>query len=246
MRKMTSVLIDQCIISDGDILTGERRNGVIGYVRKEPPKENWKREQFECLPTISELAETGKIELFRYLELDFEDWKRVGSFPSNKLGKLFEPKKMKRVSAAIERSYFLQSSLETHLEKSRVMEFCRWLNTPNLEDKILRSKAADKLPEQMKCNITQLERYRVLCKNLSESQRIDAFHFWSAEIAGIDYFLTTDKKFVNAMRITNKVESSCSLVFPSELSNILNCGERSKFKYETGVFYGIAGNRLYV
>ena len=76
VQKMASVFIDQCIISDGDILTGERRNGVIGYVRKEPPKENWKREQFEYLPTISELAETGKIELFRYLELDFEDWKK--------------------------------------------------------------------------------------------------------------------------------------------------------------------------
>ncbi|VUD69012.1 hypothetical protein TDB9533_04375 [Thalassocella blandensis] len=68
----------------------------------------------------------------------------------------------------------------------------------------------------MKRNLENLDRHRSLRKNLSVKQYVDAFHFWRAEVSGIDYFLSPDKKFVNAMRQTKKVQLDCHSFFPSE------------------------------
>jgi len=243
---MARVFVDQNIVSYGDTLNGERRNGVIGYVRKAPPQEGKQREQFDCLPTISQLASIGEIKLGRYIELCFEDWSRAGSFPVNDLGNLFHPKTMTLVKPAIERSYFASSSSPFYLKNSALVDFCLWLNTPGLEKLLLGQEISCDFPETMKTNISELDRYRFLCKGLSPKQCVDAFHFWSAEVNEFDFFLTMDGKFRNAMTDTKKTISNCSIVFPSELLERLDITYRKDFEFEEGYFYGIGGNKLYV
>ena len=202
-----SVFIDQCILSDSDILVVEKRNNIIGYTRKPPPGKigDWKRNEFNCLPTISKLVKDKKLSLYRYIELEIEKWKSSGSFPANTLGRLFKISEMETVASAIDRSYFFQSSLGDHVKKDNVIDFCKWLNIPNLEKSILNSNLIEILPQNMLENIKNLQRYRELCNGISESQYIDAFHLWSAEVNGIDFFLTTDKKFVNVMKKTKRI-----------------------------------------
>ena len=197
-------------------------------------------------PTISKLSSTGHIHLTRYSELCFEDWKRSGSFPLNDLGNLFKPQNIEIVKPAIDRSFFFPDRLENYIKTSSIKDFCIWLNTPNLEHEILNSSIAGTLPPLTLKNISNLDRYRAFCLNLSPGQYIDAFHFWTAETHGVEYFLTMDKKFVNAMLLTKKIDSSCHLVFPSDLLDKLNISQRNDFDFEEGIFYGIGGNKLYL
>ncbi|MCQ2046826.1 Uncharacterised protein [Stutzerimonas stutzeri] len=243
---MVRVFIDQNIISHGVTLIGEKRQGVIGYVRKTPPPEPSPRKQFDCLPTISHLASIGSIKLGSYDELRFEELNRPRSFPYNLIGNLFHLKSLQFVKSAIDRSFFYAIPLQDYATTTALIEFCDWLTTPGLEKEILASEIIQDFPESMLENIKNLERYRFLSKSLSSEQKVDAFHYWTAETNNFDYFLTMDRKFRNAMTDSKKVVSHCRIVLPSELLEKLGISELIDFEFEEGVFYGIGGNKLYL
>jgi hypothetical protein len=52
---------------------------------------------------------------------------------------------------------------------------------------------------------------------VNENQLIDAFHVWSAESAGAEYFLTLDFKLIRCVRTHKRFPPSVKLVKPSEL-----------------------------
>lgn len=66
---LVSILIDQNVISHGDVLSNGKCNDILGYARKPVPK-GWQEEGFNCLPTISALAKSK--DLYRYFELNME------------------------------------------------------------------------------------------------------------------------------------------------------------------------------
>jgi hypothetical protein len=49
-------------------------------------------------------------------------------------------------------------------------------------------------------NIARLGEYLAICDAVGETRLGDAFHFWTALCNGVDYFLTTDAKFLGALR----------------------------------------------
>src|SRR5690606_26109104 len=115
--------------------------------------------------------------------------------PLNDMGNLFHPKNMELVKPAIERSFFHAARLQDYATTPALAYFCDWLTTPGLEKAILDSAIAKELPASMLTNISNLGRYRLLAKSLCSKQKIDAFHFWTAETNNYDYFLTMDRKF---------------------------------------------------
>jgi hypothetical protein len=239
---MVSVLIDQNIVSYGRIMDSVKIDGVIGYVRKKPKLDESLKLEIDCLPTISKLIRESKISAYRYTELDYEDWKSSGSGRGN-LGDLFPSLQMNTIEPAIERSYFFQSKLSKYTEKESVKDFCQWLNAKGARDSIYKIVNISTFPEKMRENIDNISRYQEICRRLQKiDQYIDAFHLWSGEIRNISYFLTVDKKFINAV---NKANSSCIPILPSEFIKIMNVDSNQPFEFAEDVFYGLGGQYLW-
>jgi len=250
------VLVDNCIISLSDTMQGAFKEQnlawgessqcirIAGYVRKKLPSKDqaWKRDQIECLPTIGKIAREQRIALYTYDEIIFEGWKRSGSFPSNHLGNIFSGVDFNHVDAAIERSYFFQSGFCEYLKKDEVINFCKWLLTPNIESLADKLAPTKRYPEPLLKNLRRVQRFRDLCSGLSEKQYPDAFHLWSAEINGMDLFLTTDGKFIRALTQTKKLGLPCMPLSPSQLLEQFGITEREPFEYEEGLFYDFFGN----
>lgn len=49
-------------------------------------------------------------------------------------------------------------------------------------------------------NLARLHEFVELCRAVGPTRLGDAFHLWTALCNGLDYFLTTDRKFLDALR----------------------------------------------
>ena len=248
------LLVDNCIFSlsetmqvcfkDFELKLGDavQCGRVVGYTRKPLPSqsEKWKRDEIECLPTIGRLARENTISLLKYSEIDFEGWRRLGSFPSNDFGNLFSGVVTEQLEAAVECSYFFQMDGVEHLTNHRLVDFCNWLLNLNDSQKLGMLAEKFKLPTSLIKSLEHVDRYRELCEGMPEKQYPDIFHLWSAEVNGIDFFLTIDKKFINSMARKN-LDLPCKPISPSALLNLLGVDVRDPFPYQEGVFYSLAG-----
>jgi len=255
MEDPITILFDNCINSLSDSLQGTIKSQevvwgdnvqevkIVGYERRPLPdaEQLWKRQQIVCLPTVGRIAKEGKIELYTYNELQHEAWKRPGSFPPNLLGNLFAGISFKRVDAAVERSFFSQMELSEYILKKQVIEFCNWLLNSKVEDLAGRQWAQERYPAFLLNNLRGVQRFRDLCNGLAEKQYPDAFHLWTAEVNEIEFFLTTDQKFIRVMTETKRLHLPCRPLSPSDLLDILEIHERDSFKYETNQFYNVFG-----
>lgn len=250
MAKRT-VLVDNCVHVLAEVVEpaskavtvpwGDRQEtvNVVG-VRGRRQQDGWKQGEIECLPTIVKLARENLLALYLYNEVHFESM--MGSrFPGVPFGDLFKGLHFEYVDAAVERSWFFQTPFDSYIEREMVIEFCKFLLTQKLEERLGASAFMGRLPPQQAKNLLRLDRFRVICRNLSEKQLPDALHLWTAEVNGIEFFLTTDKKFVNALTQSSKVELPCLPVFPSDLLTILGVEEREPMPYEPGRFYYLWG-----
>lgn len=249
------VFVDNCVISLSDTMEGAfkeqnlawgdsiQRIRIAGYIRKKLPSEDqaWKRDQIECLPTLGKRAQEQKIALYTYSEINFEGWKRSGSVFANRFGNVFSGVHFSHVDSAIERSYFFQSELSEYLKKDQVIDFCKWLLTPNIESIAAKLAPTKRYPEFLLQNLQKVQRFRELCEGLSEKQYPDAFHLWSAEVNKMDLFLTTDRKFIRALTETKKMDLPCTPLSPSQLLDQLGITEREPFKHKEGQFYNLLG-----
>lgn len=249
------VFLDNCIVSVSDTMQCVKERfplnrgdsvqwvEVVGYMRKPlpDPKDQWKRKEIECLPTIGRVAREGRIALFTYSELRSEGWKRSGSFPANTIGNIFSGVPINYVDAAVERSYFSQAESSEYLKTEHVIKYCKWLMTPGIE------KIADRLscnpvyPMQLLNNLRNAQRFRDLCRGLAEKQYPDALHLWTAEASGSSIFLTIDGKFIRAMTQSKKIDLPCKPAPPSELLNILKIKNKDPFEFDEDKFYDIFG-----
>lgn len=251
------VFLDNCIVSISDTVQGAQKSTkvswggkehtiqVSGFEGKPLPRDDevWKREQIECMPTIGRLARQNVIALSIYVEIQFEGWKRPRSFPATAIGNVFNGIEFEYVDAAVERSYFFQSSLDDYIDNQRMIDFCKWLLKINPDILIEKIMKARDFPDFLLINLRNVERFRELCKGLSEKQYPDAFHLWTAEVNGADCFLTIDKKFIRVMTETNKAKMPCPPLSPSQLLDELGIHERDPIEYVEGAFYDIFGRR---
>jgi hypothetical protein len=254
MPKPVSVLVDNCITSLSDIMVptgkedeiswvgGTKKYTISGYIRKSPRNENeqWLQRQIDALPTIARLARDGGISCHTYSELEYEAMLRPGSFPANIIGDLFENVEFSRVNAPITRSRFFSGD-ERFVQREAVIDFCKWLHDPKVESLADRTDFQRLLPEFELNNLRHVGRFRDICQGLSKKQFPDAFHLWTAEVSGLDYFLSTDKKFIQAITKLDKTDLPCKPISPEDLLSELGVTERDPFPYEEGQFYNLFG-----
>lgn len=196
---------------------------VLGTQRRTVnPNEKWKLEQVEAMPTIMRLARDGELQLSTYSELSHETEK--ASFPCWRgyIGDLMHNVQLQDVPAAIERSKLQQMDMKEYLEKGTFILFCKFLL--QLQDSILATKPRflSLFSELEKKNLHALDRFRAMCNSLQETHYPDAFHLWTAEVNNLDYFLTIDKKFINAMTMTSKALGRAKPIAPRDLATELS------------------------
>jgi predicted nucleic acid-binding protein len=253
--KGIKVFADNCILSASDTMQGVKKRqkinwggsvetvDILGYERKPLPDKSqaWKKEQIECLPTVGRIARQQLISLYTYVETRYEGWKRPGSFPSIGFGNVFEGVSLTHVEAAVERSYFFSMGLGEYIQKRSVVEFCEWLLSIDPDIFIEKVARLYELPVFLLKNLRNISRYRELCEGLSTKQYPDAFHLWTAEVNGAEYFLTIDGKFIRAMTVTKKLKLPCRPLSPAQLLDEMSILVRDPFKYAEGKFYNLLG-----
>ena len=199
---------------------------VHGFTRERlpGPNEAWLQEQIEALPTVTRLAREGAIRLFRYIEFELEGLKgKLGL--RGLIGDLLNDVPIDDVPAAIERSNFQQpSNFEKHADKERLIEFCELLLSPNFDpDQVCRLPL--RFTDFELENLRLLKRFREIRRALDRNHYPDAFHLWTAETNRLNYFLTTDKKFINLMTHTSKTQGPTRVISPADLLRELGVTE---------------------
>ncbi|SPF37883.1 conserved hypothetical protein [Candidatus Sulfotelmatobacter kueseliae] len=204
---------------------------IAAWQPKPLPHDPWLRQQVECLPTIVRMTHEGALVPYTYSELEFEEM-RASRGMANTFGDLFLDVEIKKCQAAVNRPRFRQNiDFDYYLKKEELLEFCDFLL--NLPEPLL-PRAREfwaKLPASEQTNLTQLGRFKSLCRHLARTHYPDAFHLWTAEANGLDFFLMIDKKFVNALRNCHELDFRCRAVSPEQLLNALGVTERDQYPY---------------
>lgn len=239
------ILVDNCVLSLGEIARGVLTKTEVPWGNRVETVEiaglmakprfgsdhKWKQDQLECLPTVARLAREGKLLLHKYVELEFEGWQRSQA-PASSTANLFYCIPFTRVPSAVERSRIQQMDFQSYLDEDAIVKFCKLLLDIK-EESLLSSKAlAELFTSYELANIANLRRFREMCVGLAEKQYRDALHLWTAEVAGLDYFLTVDRRFVRAMRESRKLELPCKPLSPAELLLALDVVDRDPLPLE--------------
>ena len=122
--------------------------------------------------------------------------------------------------------------------RKEVINFCRLLRkgTPQLFEGT--PEIWNRLPEKMRANLRNLSRFHELIDSLpADKHWPDALHLWTAETHGAEYFLTLDKRFINALTKTARIDLPTKLALPSELLDDLNVHVRDPLPVEDLEFY---------
>ncbi|MAB12472.1 MAG: hypothetical protein CMI59_01025 [Parvibaculum sp.] len=160
-------------------MTGE----VVGMKRRRV--DDWKSKQLSALPTIVHLVSDGKIQFFSYGELRNEAWNRPGSFPGEVMGNLLAGVQISEVPDAICRTRLFSSNFKE--TKAEMIDFCRWLLS--LNQRGVKKLGGLPFTDFEMENFRGLDRFREICKAVHSKHYPDAFHFWTAEVNGMDFFL---------------------------------------------------------
>jgi predicted nucleic acid-binding protein len=187
------------------------------------PPPGWLREQVLCLPTIASLAREGQLALYSCTEIGFEEASATMPF-RNQYGDIFAGLKIEELESAVERSYFYQTiDFSKHISGDYVAEFMRdSLLKVDVKKHVPLIRQHKDVPEFYLQNLEKVARFKELCKGLTTSDHLrDAFHLWTAEVHGLDYFLTADQGFINVMTQTKRIGLPTRPVCPTQLLEIV-------------------------
>lgn len=208
---------------------------VTGIQRIQPENEE-KRRNIELLPTLVKLVGEDKVKLFTYSELNFERL-RISSHYTGTKGDLFRGVPIENIPAAIDRSYFGSMTFSECISKESLIEYCKFLKTFEPTKYSNFAEFQSHFTEFQQANLRNLDRFREICKGLPDKQLPDALHLWTAETNNLDYFLTRDKKFINAMTETKKITLPTHPITLENLFKELNVTELDPLPIADYSFY---------
>lgn len=199
--------------------SGANARELIGIRRKLPlrPDHQWLQLQIEAMPTIARAARDGQLTLVDSMELSLEEIKGTYVGVSGIAGDLFRDVRWNHVPAAIERSKFQQMDMDSYTRKETVVAFCKSLLGLDYKAVAARPRFLQRFTDFEQENLRSLDRFRQICAALSENHYPDALHLWTAEVNGLDYFLTADRAFTNVMTKTSRISLTARPIAPVDL-----------------------------
>ena len=241
------VLVDNSVSSDAEVartmlasIPGQL-NPLLVLFAREQAQSAWHRSEIECLPTIAEKAREGLIELC-IDDVHWEEFARKQGSASNKSfgGNILERVKLIRLKSAINRHTLFQTDpIFAIRDKRQLLVFCDWLIVN--ADKFAGSTFVDSLPKDQADAFLDSKRFKRICQSLSRKHYDDAFQVWGGERLGVPYFLTTNRNFLNAIRLDAEVGLKCEPILPSELLGKLGLSPSVAMPFEYGRFYYLNG-----
>lgn len=143
-------------------------------LERKPAERAWLQAQIDAIPRIAAVAQGGSIELFTSPELDFELWEGPLDAMRRTALSLFQGVDLRRAPAPFTYSRLLVS----------------------YTDKPGDAKARRK--QFLFANLSH-PRLKQLSRELGSNKDADAFHILTAERAGLDVFLTDDRRLLNTV-----------------------------------------------
>ena len=186
----------------------------------------WIKNQVEALPTVMKQAREGKILIYNYIELEFEIMKGNWFELRGGKGDLFKDIKIELLPSAVERSKLYQMDMSEYLKKETLIKFCKFLLEVDFKEIEKRPLLLSKFTDFEKQNLKSLNRFKELCSSLDETHYPDALHLWTAEVNGLDFFLTSDRKFINVMTQTSLAQLKTKPICPVDLLDFMGIKER--------------------
>lgn len=158
--------------------------------------ERFRSEQLPFLATLCNLAKEEKLEFFTSHEILMEKVRQKGRCEGYFGINLFQDVPVKSVPCPIQRTIVFGISGGHGLTEKEQMEFFRSIKH---------------------------SRFLQIRKAVGEAHIDDAFHFWTAEAALLDAFLTLDRRFWRVVNQKKKIINSSVLVLtPKELCERLD------------------------
>jgi hypothetical protein len=147
--------------------------------------------EIDCIPKLAELTRLGRFEPYINTEVDFEiAWLDLGALINTELS-FFHGITLRKVPDPFPYGRIVASSHHT-------------------------VKELDELRQHIFATDFD-ERFNEIKQAAGGNKNADAFHILSAERAGLEYFVTVDKKLINSLRHQRRVQLSVKVVYPSEL-----------------------------
>lgn len=240
-QKPPKVLVDYCAMQHG-LLIGRAVEEVstamwggvkpvtLGVVRlqgrKLPPGAHWLRAEIKCLASVTAAMESGQLAAYTYSELIAERMMGRDGW-SGLRGDLWRNVSFLHVPPPLERSTWMGGlNLDQYSSREHQAEFCERLLQFEKNGVPKQFLEALDLDEFQLRNLRRLSELRDLCGVVGRSMWCDAFHLWTALCSDLDYFLTTDEKFLRVVRegCANPALQTPA-VSPSELVNIFDLHE---------------------
>ena len=191
------------------------------FHRQPREDELFRREQLPYLVSLCAAAKEGELEFCTSPELEEEARRQPGSKQGYFGIDWFAGVEMTKVPCPVDRFALMRKAAGPNFD------FIRELREATLSDdaiSIWDKEVATFIPDLQKRK--QLDflgwithpRFIHLRKTLGDAQLADAFHLWTAEKAGLDVFLTMDKKFLNNVRNrSERIASTVSVMAPKQM-----------------------------
>ena len=235
MSGVASVLVDHCVIVNGQTVRyvkvpQTRRWGPHAVTmdvlrvqgKRRGSNEEWLRRELAAIGAIGSAAVHGELRVFTSFELSAERLKsRMGG--RGFTGDLWKDVAFEHATSPIDRSRIMASlTLHDMSSQENREDFCRRLLTLAKDPERARRYSAFQLTPFEQESLERLDEFAGLCESVGPSRYVDAFHLWTAVRNGIDYFLTTDNKFLTALRNQHGDATLLSrAVLPTELCDAL-------------------------
>lgn len=163
------------------------------------PDEKFKIEQLPYLASIAVLAKFNRLELCTSFELDIEQIRNREPDRGYVGFDMFEGISLVSLSSPVSRSISIAAfGRSSGIKENEQEEFLRQLTDA---------------------------RFAYMRRLFGDKHVADAFHLWTAEVHRLDYFLTTDKKFLNVYSdVRGKLASPTRATSPKGLCESLGVG----------------------
>lgn len=190
---------------------------VARILPREMPRD-WRSKEIDRLPEICMLESSGRLALFKSTESLGEEmggWQVGQGLPGDLVSKI----RFRYAPSPIERSRLMSLPFKVYNSKECRTGFFKLLLKANTRGQLDNIRQWPLTAFELE-SVEGLGRFAEICSCLDESQYTDAWHLWTAERSGIDFFLTLDRRFINVMTRTSRIPLISRPVYPSELVDI--------------------------
>ena len=195
-------VVEKRIIEWGDI----PREREVAVRKSFPPRsdEDFRLEQITYIAALPELVSAGHIELFQSVELLMEDARNKRRDPGYLGLDVLEGVPIGSVKSPVFRTIVFGHNRSIGTTEDEQIAFFK--------------------------SITD-ERFREIRRALDDGKDRhigDAYHFWTAEHAGLDIFLTTDRKFIRVFeqKAAKKINPRAEVMSPKQICESFGAGPK--------------------